>query len=254
MDKSARDKALDKIRKCLALSKSANEHEAAAALRQAQKMMEMHGLSEDDLGGVEYLAVLVICKDYEYGRRKPLIVSSVISVIKRSLGVDAVWEAYRLPSKEPGLHLRMGPVVHAVRYFGPRARVIIAEHAHGVVYRAVGSAWNRYKKEWQRERALYAPRHVRLSPGAVPRGLRASFYAGWCSQVIDKVQALVITEQEKAAIDRAKAIQYKGTKLTTAGLGTKNLDEDAMNAGARAGSEFDMNRPITQDRLRIEKL
>lgn len=41
MDRNA---ALEKIKKCLRLSKSANEHEAAAALRQAQKLMELHGI------------------------------------------------------------------------------------------------------------------------------------------------------------------------------------------------------------------
>lgn len=38
-----------KIKKCLALSASSNEHEAAAALRQAQKLMELHGISEQDV-------------------------------------------------------------------------------------------------------------------------------------------------------------------------------------------------------------
>jgi hypothetical protein len=36
----SREEALKKIRKCLALSKSANEHEAGNALRQAQKLMQ----------------------------------------------------------------------------------------------------------------------------------------------------------------------------------------------------------------------
>jgi len=40
-----RDDLLRKIRACLQLSKSANEHEAAAALRQAQALMRMHGVS-----------------------------------------------------------------------------------------------------------------------------------------------------------------------------------------------------------------
>lgn len=38
---------MEKIRKCLALSESSNEHEAAAAMRQARKLMEKHGLSAD---------------------------------------------------------------------------------------------------------------------------------------------------------------------------------------------------------------
>lgn len=41
--------ALKKIKKCLALGRSASEHEAAAALRQAQKLMEQFNLREQDV-------------------------------------------------------------------------------------------------------------------------------------------------------------------------------------------------------------
>jgi hypothetical protein len=46
-------KIMDKIRKCLALSQSANEHEAAAALRQAKKLMEAHNISAEDVKAAE---------------------------------------------------------------------------------------------------------------------------------------------------------------------------------------------------------
>lgn len=42
-------KTLEKIKKCLALAQSANEHEAAIALRQAQALMREHGVSELDV-------------------------------------------------------------------------------------------------------------------------------------------------------------------------------------------------------------
>lgn len=45
----AKAKILDKIKKCMALSKSASVHEATAALRQAMKLMEMHGVTDIDL-------------------------------------------------------------------------------------------------------------------------------------------------------------------------------------------------------------
>ncbi|MDR3351741.1 MAG: DUF2786 domain-containing protein [Zoogloeaceae bacterium] len=48
MDK---DKILEKIKKCLALSRSGNPHEAAAALRQAQKLMQAHAITEADVEG-----------------------------------------------------------------------------------------------------------------------------------------------------------------------------------------------------------
>lgn len=43
-----RDQALSKIKKCLALAKSSNPHEAANAMRQAQKLMAAHHVTELD--------------------------------------------------------------------------------------------------------------------------------------------------------------------------------------------------------------
>lgn len=44
-----RDQALEKIKKCLALGRSGGEHEAASAMRQAQKLMEQFNLREQDV-------------------------------------------------------------------------------------------------------------------------------------------------------------------------------------------------------------
>lgn len=44
-----KDQALAKLKKCMALSKSANDNEAAAALRQAQKLMAMFDLTDQDI-------------------------------------------------------------------------------------------------------------------------------------------------------------------------------------------------------------
>lgn len=44
-----RDKALDKIRKCLALAGSSNPHAAATAMRQAQKLMAEFDITDDDV-------------------------------------------------------------------------------------------------------------------------------------------------------------------------------------------------------------
>lgn len=54
-----RDDALKKIKKCLALGRSANEHEAAAAMRQAQKLMEQFGLREQDVSLADVVEVKV---------------------------------------------------------------------------------------------------------------------------------------------------------------------------------------------------
>ncbi|MDR3055246.1 MAG: DUF2786 domain-containing protein [Zoogloeaceae bacterium] len=48
-----REKIFAKIKKCLALSKSSNEHEASAALRQAQKLMDAYNISDLDIAAAE---------------------------------------------------------------------------------------------------------------------------------------------------------------------------------------------------------
>lgn len=59
-----RETLLRKIRACMQLSKSANEHEAAAALRQAQALMREHGISPR-----EALASDVTEREAKTGRR-----------------------------------------------------------------------------------------------------------------------------------------------------------------------------------------
>ena len=43
------EKIFDKIKKCLELSKSSNENEAAVALAQARKLMDLHQITMDDI-------------------------------------------------------------------------------------------------------------------------------------------------------------------------------------------------------------
>ena len=75
-----RSKAIDKIRKCLALSRSANEHEAGAALRQAQALMREHGIDEGDL----QLADVA-----EHGAVSPCMASNVWEVRLGQMVADA---------------------------------------------------------------------------------------------------------------------------------------------------------------------
>lgn len=48
-----RDELLARIRKCLALAKSANEHEAAAALAKARALIDEHGLDQADVEAID---------------------------------------------------------------------------------------------------------------------------------------------------------------------------------------------------------
>jgi hypothetical protein len=238
-----KNKIMDKVRKCLALSKSSNEHEAAAALRQAQKLMAMHDLTEEDVGLVEYVSAQVIT-DYEWpvasrvrnlarvaaGKKSrpmvvPFAVATITHVIRHAFGVEAVYEGQ---SKASGWFF-------AVRYFGPRARVVVAEHAHVVVSRAVRRAWKAYLVEnpWVKGRS----------------GARAGFYYGWCNGVIEKVAALVPTDDEKAKIALFQSRTYKD--VSQAGANKQKVSGSALAAGESAAEGFEINRPVGETRRRI---
>jgi len=83
------DKILSKIKKCLALSESPEPAEAAAALRQAQKLMEIHGVSVTDLamseiGKAEVRSKVSVSrvKDWEL---------ALINLVAKSFGCQLMW-------------------------------------------------------------------------------------------------------------------------------------------------------------------
>lgn len=49
MSPEEKDRIISKIKRCLALSKSSNENEAATALRQASLMMQKYNINQDDI-------------------------------------------------------------------------------------------------------------------------------------------------------------------------------------------------------------
>lgn len=116
MTPEERAKRLDKIRKCLALSKSPEPHEAAAAMRQAQKMMEQLGVSEDDVDGIHIDDTLVRTRE---GFGACLFVNKLSQLVGRTFGVEVVNE------RNPGSADRLN-----VRYMGPRGRTQLAEYTH----------------------------------------------------------------------------------------------------------------------------
>lgn len=234
-----KDWAIDRIKKCFARAKgTSSEHEAAIALRQAQKLMAEHGLSDDEVQGVEMLSATVIT-DYEWPIRKrkpkegeepkpiviPNTVQHVVWVIRDALGVVAVYEP----------QLKASQWMFAIRYFGPRDRVMIAEHAHTVVARAVKAAWRTYSHEH--------PEVKKVSGG------RASFYAGWCCNVRNKIQALVVVPEELKRIEAYRDRQCG--EIGESATNDQELFRDVIMDGAEASADFSINKPVGEDRRRI---
>lgn len=217
LDADQRKRILDRIQKCLNLGKSSEPHEAAAALRQAQKMMEAHGISEADIAGAGIDDSKVDCP-IQAGKKVPIQLSLLMRLIKKAFGVDAV--VMRT--------IRVSDASWTVHYFGSPHRLPMATYAHNVVYKAMEQAW--------------AKARVDNPMWAGVRGGRGSFQIGWLESIADKIEAIGFTPEEQMALEIRLNATYPALYKTK--VGPIALYDGVRNAGNKEGSSFSLHRPM----------
>ena len=220
-----RVEAMKKIKKCLALSKSANSNEAATALRHAQKLMEMHNVSNAEVDleqyGQEHVDVPI-----QITKKPPLALARLVQLVRAAFGVQAVYET------------RMGvsDLSFRVRYFGRVERVQMAVYAHTVIYRAYEAAWRQMLEENPSLRGV--------------QGARASFQVGYLAAIREKVDAIGFSDEEAATLELVKSNHY-GHELVAVKARSARLSGEILDAGKRAGAGFEINRPMGQQRAEL---
>lgn len=227
MDKEARNRALDKIQKCLAMAsdKRGNAQEAATALRQAQALMRKFDISERELGIIGYCTETVHTT-IQAGKKVPLVLSYIVNLMMRAFGVRAVYTRV----------VRVSDLNFSVDYLGPEGRVKLAAYAHVVVQRAVDQGWKEY---------LQANPHVKGRVGA-----RAGFYTGWIAEVAGKVETLALTDEEQERVTVLVEQNYSKTRGML--KNNQKIDGSAARAGARAAEDFSLHRPMGKENLKLE--
>jgi hypothetical protein len=216
-----RARLLEKIKKCLALSASPEPHEAAAAMRQAQKLMALIGVTAEEATAPEMADALVKTRE---GFGRCLYMSELCHLVERCFGVHTIFE------RNPGSAARLN-----VRYVGPRGLAELAEYTHRVCQRAMDAAWRRHLDE--------RPDHRMAS------GKRSSFYVGWVMGVRDKVEAMAISDEQRASFDRWVLARYGA--LDKQEMDDRKLDIRAAREGLRAAEDFSINRPVGAEPLKI---
>jgi hypothetical protein len=206
-----RAKALDRIRKCLELSGSPEPHEAAAAMRQAQKLMKQFEISERELGLLTYGKQQVNCP-IQAGKKIPLHLSKLINVIMRGIGVKALIHS----------EVRVSDASWCVTYYGPQARVEVAAHTHQVMYRACTRAWDAYLTG--------------------RRGDRTSFMIGWYLRVEEQVPNMAFDEEELAKTQELVDEDNSGTVRKSNNM---KLKQGALHAGYKEAENFKLHRPLS---------
>lgn len=219
MDKET---ALEKIKKCLNLARSGNEHEAAAALRQAQKLMEAHRVSETE---VSAMGVSESLAEAGATRNPTAWETGLASTVAAAFGCSLIF----LGGIGRWSFIGVGPAAE------------IAQYAFTVL-----------RKQLRRQRALFITAQCkRLVPASKTR--RADLFCdAWVRAVATKAAALAGVEADQEAIVAYKALHYAQTTTTNAtnrneDRKLRDKDWDAVAAGRKAGQNARLNHAVGQE-------
>lgn len=215
---------LEKIRKCMALSKSSNEHEAAAALRQAYKLMAQHGITEGDVLAAEACEA----RAKSSAASKPSTWEAGLSAgLGRIFGCRVIFRADQI-------------FVQGGWFFvGGGANPEVAKYCFEVLLRQL-----------KRGRADYIKEKLKRCRTAT-KTRRADLYCeSWVLAALGKAEELVPGEREQQAVDAFMARYHPTTSQlkTTSRNGDKRTLNEAESrdwiAGRRGGAETSLNHGV----------
>jgi hypothetical protein len=217
------ERILDKIKKCLALSASSNEHESQAALRQAKKLMEIHGINDQD----------VLASQAQEARAR--------SAVKAT---PTIWESAlaRLVADAFGcehLFIQGGWTSGSWAFVGCGAAPDVASYAFTVLLR-----------QCKRSRDAYMSTTLRRC-GRTNKVARADLFCrGWVDQVRGTVSAFTHSAQQRQAIGAFIESKY-GSSLGPLkpadrhkGKGLSATEFGDMCAGSRSGKSAQLHHGV----------
>lgn len=210
------DKALLlKIRKCLALARSANEHEAAAALAKARALMDEHGVTDAQLA----MADIEEATARASRTRKPPVWENYIDhAVRRALGVISFISAGGDRT-----------------FIGRGAAPEIASYAFVILFRQLKAA-----------RADYIAAHLKRCKPGRKRQRADIFCEAWAAAVFAKVKALMPERQQDDGIGQYLAERHPGLvsiDARAAAMKGRSVWDDYMR-GRQAGGSIDLHQGV----------
>lgn len=219
---SNRDAIIRKIKACLALGKSANEHEAAAAMRQAQKLMQDHGISDFDIETADVLEDVTNAG----ASTKPARWECWLAQKSADAFCCEVFFTERW-SPTPGIWTFVG--------VGPSAE--IARYAFDVLFRQL-----------KRARALHIKTALKRC-GPASRTRRADLFCeGWVTAVANKIEAFSGSDGQRKKISGYLESKYKLSgfqgRNRNSGRSLTERDYGDFVAGHHAAKDIELNRGV----------
>lgn len=220
-----REQALQKIRKCLALSKSGNQHEAAAALRQAQSLMRQYDVDDATLRLAD------------------------VAEVSRPVRSEALpqWDAELAGVIADAFGCRMFVVRHALAWRQRAKRSHWVFCGVGAAPEVASYAYDVLARQLVRGRAD----HIKAQPGnckPATKTARGDAWAiGWVIGVRRVVERLAGTERELALLADYMAHHHptmSPIEPARRDVG-RNVRDDSYLRGAQAGSKARLDTALS---------
>ena len=174
-----RQKIIDKILKCMALSKSANEHEAALAMARAQELMQKHDVSRADVELAEISSQRVnACRCLN----PPNYIMFLVDLVEGAFRCRAIFE--------PGMDSNWR-YHNDVLFVGSGPNPQIASYAFAVLQKQL--------RQGRQQFLAGLSKRMKRSNKVM---MADNWAEGWMFGVSKKVHRLVISGDERALIDR----------------------------------------------------
>jgi len=204
-----KDKIIDRIRKCLRLANNdgATSHEAEAAMRQAQKLMQAHGVEEKDL-----------------------------------LAAEALEQRSKASAKERPSGWESNLAGHCARVFGcrvlfsrrfDREKLCITSHwrfvgtGHGPEVAKYG--FDVLFRQCKQARKAYSDKTLKRCKAATRIKRADLFCLGWVHEAVGKLATLKPTAEQERAMD---------AYFQSNGIKPKKLEPNDRSKGKRSGNDI----------------
>lgn len=214
MDKK---KVLDKIKKCLALSKSANEYEAAQALRQAQALMEKYEVNAVDIALSEV-------SEQKVDRKMAFKLANWQWRV-----ANMIADVFGCQSYQRG---------KTMMFYGIGNRAEISAYAFDVVYRQISADRRKFLKTCRARK----PAHRTY--------LADQFCDGWIMGAWEKVRKFEMSDEEKAIMDGYKKKEHPDmTEARTRDakssiLQGSTMEYEALAQGMESGKQVQLHHAM----------
>lgn len=219
------DKAIDKIRKCLALAKSSNPHEAASALRQAQALMRQHGVTEE---GVRLAEVKEATGD---ARMQTLTAweTMLCQDVAEAFGCRVIGSK-RFKGQWPNRR-----VVRTWIFVGVGASAELAQYAYDVLSR-----------QCAKDRQAHISKQPKACKAITKTARGDAFARAWVLGVRHQLQAYAGTAEQTALLEHYMADMFPDLETTPAKRREvgRNVRDGSLAEGFQAGRQARLERGI----------